>query len=285
MQTLLKIIIVFYALMGVFNFVTRKYVNPYKLYLVFGKKGSGKSTYLTRVALTYLRKGWKVYTNMPDMSIPGVRYYDTDNFGDFTPDANSCLLLDEVGMIFDNRNFKNFKPSVRDFFKLQRHYKCVIYMASQTFDVDKKIRDLTDGMFLQTNLFRVFTLGRRIRRSVTLMEAQGDSESRIVENLKWCPFWEWTLTFIPKYAGKFDSSITPELKPMPYKEVEGELAPTFKQRIKSLFRKPVDALHQLKRSREEVQDEEADDFPYAALDQMKHSNAPDAPLDDEGFGF
>lgn len=28
----------------IFNFATRKYLNPYKLYLVFGKKGSGKST-------------------------------------------------------------------------------------------------------------------------------------------------------------------------------------------------------------------------------------------------
>lgn len=283
MLTLLKIIIVFYALMGVFNFVTRKYVNPYKLYLVFGKKGSGKSTYLTRVALTYLRKGWKVYTNMPDMSIPGVRYYDTDHIGYFTPDENSCMLLDEVGMIFDNRDFKNFKPSVRDFFKLQRHRKLVIYMASQTFDVEKKIRDLTDGMFLQTNIFRVFTLGRRIRRSITLMEAQGESESRIVENLKWAPFWEWTLTFIPKYAGKFDSSITPELKPMPYKEVPGELPPTFKQRFISLFRRPADLLHQLKRSREEVEYDVADDdFPYEALAQVMHE---EAPPDQSGFGW
>lgn len=29
----------------VWDLFTRKYLNPYKLYLVFGKKGSGKSTY------------------------------------------------------------------------------------------------------------------------------------------------------------------------------------------------------------------------------------------------
>ena len=33
-----------------FSFATRKYLNPYKLYLVFGKKGSGKSTYLVKLA-------------------------------------------------------------------------------------------------------------------------------------------------------------------------------------------------------------------------------------------
>ena len=28
----------------VFHLCTKKYINPYKLYMVFGKKGSGKST-------------------------------------------------------------------------------------------------------------------------------------------------------------------------------------------------------------------------------------------------
>lgn len=47
-------------------------------------------------------------------------------------------------MIWDNRGFKNFPTEVRDYFKLQRHYKHVVILASQTFDVDKKIRDLAD---------------------------------------------------------------------------------------------------------------------------------------------
>ena len=35
----------------VFHFFTRKYLNPYKLIFIFGKKGSGKSTLLAKYAL------------------------------------------------------------------------------------------------------------------------------------------------------------------------------------------------------------------------------------------
>ena len=117
------------ALPLVWNLATRKYLNPYKLYLVFGKKGSGKSTYLVKLAAQRMKRknnGWKVYTNMDELCIPGVRHFDIQHLGDFVPEADSLLLLDEVGMIWDNRDYKVFKPQVRDFFKLQRHYHVLV---------------------------------------------------------------------------------------------------------------------------------------------------------------
>lgn len=200
------------------DFATRRYLNPYKLYLVFGKKGSGKSTYLVRLARRYLKKGWLVYTNMEELFIPGVRHFKVDHLGDYVPEAHSLLLLDEVGMIWDNRDYKLFKPQVRDFFKLQRHYHVLVYMASQTFDVDKKLRDLCDGMFLHSNFARVFTLGKRISRKVVITESTSEAESRISENLVIQPFWNWTLTFIPKYAKYFDSHAVPEKPYLKYSE-------------------------------------------------------------------
>ena len=41
-----------------------KYRNPYKLYMVFGKKGSGKTTLMTKLALQYQKKGWRVYLSL-----------------------------------------------------------------------------------------------------------------------------------------------------------------------------------------------------------------------------
>lgn len=199
--------------------VTRKWVNPYKLFLVFGKKGSGKSTYLVKLAIKYLKKKWYVYTNMPDMTVPGVRLFDIEQLGDFIPVQHSLLLLDEVGMVWDNRNFKNFKPSVRDFFKLQRHYKVICYMASQTFDVDKKLRDLTDGMILNLNVLNVLSVGKTIRRHVTLTESTSEAESRIAEDLKFQPIWNWKFTWIPKYAKFFNSFEVPAMPELPYKEI------------------------------------------------------------------
>lgn len=194
----------------VWDLTTRKYLNPYKLYLVFGKKGSGKSTYLVKLARKHLKKGWIVYTNMEELFMLGVRHFEIKHLGDFVPEAHSLLLLDEVGMIWDNRDYKTFKPQVRDFFKLQRHYHVKVYMASQTFDVDKKLRDLCDGMYLHSNFARVFTLGKRITRRVVITESTSEAESRISEDLKICPFWEWTLTYIPRWAKFFDSHAIPD---------------------------------------------------------------------------
>lgn len=242
----IKFTVVFFGLILGFHFATKKYINPYRLYLVFGKKGSGKSTYLTKVAYQYARKGWNVYSNMQDLGIPHARYIDAEKLGFFIPEKNSLLILDEVGMIYDNRNFKNFKPEVRDFYKLQRKYKVVVYMASQSFDVDKKIRDLTDGMFLQTNFLRVFSLGRRIYRKVTLTEPVGDMESKIVESLKWAPIWNWTLTYIPKWGKYFETLEAPERPYFEYDEVLPDSPSLFKekkQRIRVPFRMWKTASH------------------------------------------
>lgn len=201
------------------SLITRRWKNKWKLYLVFGKKGSGKSTFLVKLAYQYLKKGYTVYTNMDDLMLPGVRLFDINFLGDFVPEANSLLLVDEVGMIWDNRNFKNFKPSVRDFFKLQRHYHVIVYLASQTFDIDKKLRDLTDGMILNINILNVFSLGKTIRRSVTLTESTSEAESRIAENLKFCAIWNWKLTFIPKWSKYFNSFVVPDMPKLPYREI------------------------------------------------------------------
>ena len=218
----MKLLIIIFSpvlIVLIISIITRKWRNPWKLYLVFGKKGSGKSTYLVKLAIKYLKKGFYVYTNMPDMVLPGIRLIDVEQIGDFVPVANSLLLLDEVGMIWDNRNFKNFKPSVRDFFKLQRHYKVITYLASQTFDIDKKLRDLTDGMILNVNVLNVLTVGKTIRRKITLTESTSEAESRIAEDLKFCPLWSWHFTYIPKYAKYFSSFKVPETPYIPFTDI------------------------------------------------------------------
>lgn len=207
---MLKFLLVIPVLLLFLNFRYRSLNNPYKLYMVFGKKGSGKSTYLCKIAKSYQKKKYIVYTNMTDCKIHGVRLINPEKLGDFVPEPRSCVLLDEVGMLYDNRNFKSFKPSVRDFFKLQRHYHCVVYLASQSFDVDKKLRDLTDRMFLVNALFPWLSLVRPITKKIGLVEASSQGESRIVDNLKFGSIFSWKFIFIPKYIKSFDSFLAPE---------------------------------------------------------------------------
>lgn len=208
-------IAVFGFLLG-FHFLTRKYLNPYKLIFIFAKKGQGKSTLLTKMALNHLKHGWTVFSTDP---IPGCYLIRPEEIGYYELPWHSLLIIDEIGMIWDNRDFKNFSNAVRDWFKLQRHRGVKVICASQSFDVDKKIRDLADDMFLLQKTFRVFSYGKRILKILDIVEANGDhnSESRIVDQLKFDSilfFWAGsrTLTFIPHWTKYFDSFSAPPLK-------------------------------------------------------------------------
>ena len=208
-------------LAAVYHLLTKKYLNPFKLTMIFGKKGSGKTTLLTKLAYKYRSRGWTVYTTFP---IPGCRLFDVNSIGSVDFEPRSCILVDEVGMIWDNRDFKNFKKSVRDWFKLQRHYKCRVFLASQTFDIDKKLRDLTDEMYLVTCKARVFSYAKRILRKPCLVQPMGDSPARLDEELKFdlllfAPFGARMLTYIPRYAPLFTSFDAPPLgHPVEYVE-------------------------------------------------------------------
>lgn len=203
-------IIFFFSVAFVGFFVlSYRFRNPYKLYYVFGKKGSGKSLFMVKFILRYLKKGWKVYTDIPDLNIEGVNIINVKDLDTFRPDYHSALFLDEVGISFDNRKFKTFSDGHRDFFKFQRKYKVVCYMNSQSFDVDKKIRDLIDHFYLATSLGNVFSLYRPIDRKITLVEATSQGESRVADNLKFAPFWEWKIIYMPKYFKYFNSFEAP----------------------------------------------------------------------------
>ena len=140
-----------------------------------------------------------------------------EKLGDFIPEKNSVLLLDECGMLYDNRQYKNFKNSVRDFFVLQRHYKCIVYLCSQSYNVDKKLRDLCDEMYLIQNIGIIYGLVRPIKKTITLTEATSEGESRITENLKFRFITSWKLFNIPKQVKYFQSFIVTEKPSLQYK--------------------------------------------------------------------
>lgn len=192
-----------------FHLATKKYLNPYKLIFIFGKKGSGKTTTLTKIALDVIRnkkKGGKfgrVYSNVP---LPGASLIEVADIGKYTFEPNSVVLLDEIGMVWDARDFSKFPKEVRDFFKYQRQYRLKVYLFSQTFDVDKKIRDLTDEMYLLTNFARVFSMQRRILKKIAIKQA-ADGTSTLSEDYKFdLPFFGGIkLVFIPRYAAFYES--------------------------------------------------------------------------------
>ena len=206
----------------ILSIIAKPYQNPYKLIMVFGKKGSGKTTFITKTALKYIKKGITVYSTI---YVPGARIFDVQKIGSYQFEPESVIFIDEVGMIWDNRDFKKFRPEVRDWFKLQRHYRNTVYLFSQTFDIDIKLRNLTDAMYLLKNHMGILSVARRIRRSIVIVNPVGDSESRIADSLEFEPlilqlfgYKSIIFTFIPSWTKYFDSFSVVDLPPVPYRQ-------------------------------------------------------------------
>ena len=215
------VLVVFLLVVVFFAYHAIKYRNPYKLIMVFGKKGSGKSTLETKLALKYARKGRPVYCDRP--GVPGTYYFRTEDVGicEFPP--GSVVMVDEAGMVWDSRDFKNFKVQTRDYFKLQRHYKNTVYLFSQSFDIDKKLRDLTDRMYLTSSFCNAFSVARAISKKVGISNADYNTtgESKLVDTYQFesiLLFWAGSIkiTYLPKYFKYFNSFEAPALKPALY---------------------------------------------------------------------
>lgn len=126
---------------------------------IFGLPGSGKSLYLSMLAdraahgknLNFSNQTYsmfksydKVYTNFP---FQGAYQLDFELLGKVRFE-NCLILIDEIMMFCDSRNFKTFSDDLKFFFSQHRKFGIDIVYASQAYDdVDKKIRNLTDSYY------------------------------------------------------------------------------------------------------------------------------------------
>lgn len=226
-MTVLKISFFILVPIGLFLFLTRKYVNPYKLIFLFGKKGSGKSTLLQKLTYRYLRRGWTVYSTEVPHTPDQRKYFDftkvaekgslnflaPEHIFEYQFPEKSCILIDEVSLIWDNRDFKKMDKRIVEWFRYQRHHKCRVYFFSQTFDIDKKLRDLCDDMYLVDKKFRVFVVASHIVRKPVVVHPGPESPARIdddmvVDGPLLAFFGGKLFAFIPYWARKFDSYTT-----------------------------------------------------------------------------
>lgn len=195
----------------IFERFTRKYSSNDFARLLFyvGKKGSGKTTILTATALKYLKKGVKVYTTE---DIPGCYTFDPRDIGkyDFTP--GSLILIDEISLVFNNRDWTNFDKDKINFFVLQRHYGNRVIIATQSSSFEKTIRDLVDEVYIVKKLFRIFILARPVNRSVDINNNEsGDSAGgQIVFKYRYSGLPH--VYILPLYTPFFDSYSIPERK-------------------------------------------------------------------------
>lgn len=136
---------------------------------------------------------------------------------------NCAIILDEITIDADNRDYKNFKKSSVEGFVYHRHYDCDIFYYTQQWDaVDKKIRNLTQTLYYARKSylfpFSLFTRTRQIFRTIVI----NDYTKEIVTGYRFPNFFEVVLSFLglirlgevcfrPLYYKDFDSFNKPLL--------------------------------------------------------------------------
>lgn len=125
---------------------------------IFGLPASGKSMLLAgcadsalrgrpfRIGRNFLHTGKyeHVLTNFPMI---GCSRLEFETLGKYNI-SNSLILIDEIMMYADSRNFKSFSDDLKFFFSQHRKLGLDIVWTSQNYDdSDKKIRGLTDKYY------------------------------------------------------------------------------------------------------------------------------------------
>ncbi|MBQ3524544.1 MAG: hypothetical protein IJA43_08850 [Clostridia bacterium] len=210
----------------------------------FGVPGCGKTTLATMKArklnkqikrdIKRVAKGKKkkckydyVLTNFECKGCYKINFTDIGIY-----DIQNCaIILDELTIDADNRDFKNFARSSVEGFIYHRHYFNDIYYYTQNFQaVDKKIRDLTHTLYFvkksQLFPFSLFTKAKIIYRTIDINEYTKE----IVNGYRFPNLFENILDmlgilklgeicFRPLYYKDFDSFSQPlELKPFTYEK-------------------------------------------------------------------
>lgn len=134
----------------------------YALSLYFGIPGAGKTTFAAYLAKKDLKKGIKVFSNVP---ITGTLQFEKVDIGK-TMMTDGRLIVDEAGLAYDNR-----KMSMNDdeiyFYKYHRHYQMNVDFFSQGLDVDIKIRKLARHIYLiRPSIIPYFVERKEIGRRV-----------------------------------------------------------------------------------------------------------------------
>lgn len=142
--------------------------------LKFGFPGCGKTLDLCKEAVENLSKGRKVYSSIP-INVDGVFLFDPNDFGKGFRFYGDCLvLIDEGGIIFNNRNWKQFSERI-EYTKLHRHDKARIIIYSQSpEDTDVTLRRVAQESWDMKKMFGYFSVQRRIICENTIVSATNE---------------------------------------------------------------------------------------------------------------
>lgn len=155
----------------------------------FGCPGCGKSSILTLIAQKELKRIAKgkskytaVYTNFPCSGCIKFRFSDLGK----VYFHNCLMLIDEVTLDADSRNYKNFPQHTKEWFCLHRHFGVdCIYSLQDWSRADKTIRELTTSLYY-VDKFLIWSIARPIFRTISINDMIGD----LIMGYRFPNFWE-----------------------------------------------------------------------------------------------
>lgn len=206
--TFLIIIACFLFVIALYAFLTRKYKSPYTFQIIFGKKGVGKSCTMQKDLIKHHKRGWHCFADS-NTDLPFVKKIDARLIYTYNFPEKSFITIDEINLLWDNRDFKSFPKPVQEFFRQQRKFKCKIIAYSQTFDCDKKLRDLADRLAIQRKVMRIFSFRRYYVKQPVVISAENTREqAKIADDYIPVPliFGGIGFTFLPKYVRYYDTN-------------------------------------------------------------------------------
>lgn len=181
---------------------------------IHGFPGAGKTTVLTMIAQNAL-KGRSVLglprTKQVFTSFPCVGCYQLDFFQLGKLNFHDCLIIiDEISLYADNRNFKSFSDALLYFFKLHRHANISLVWCSQNAtDADKKIRGVTEKSYI-IDAYGPVTAIKPIEKYHSVRNGEPAEVFRLgrLYTWKWCfrPHWY-------KYFDSYDRKALPDFEP------------------------------------------------------------------------
>lgn len=207
------IIFGFFILAASFLFLTRKYKIDNNIQIFIAALGAGKSTTITAMCKKDIKRKRNCAVNCDDIQLKGLMHYKTEDLG-YDEIHGFNIYIDEGSLFFDNRRYmsdKEYRARSNEFVSWLRgirHDNNNILLFTQSYDVDKKLRTLASSIWIGYRFCRVFTVWRRLKKSVALRDDALSADTQISDKLVFVPLiipGAFKIVFLPFHVHQFDS--------------------------------------------------------------------------------